>query len=318
MPIVTAYDTLGEEGLKASLVAAKAKAIFLDAHLLKNLVNPFKEAKEIQFVIYNTDPGNEVKQSDINSLKAAHNHLTILSFEELRQLGENNPVEAVPPSPEDLCCIMYTSGSTGPPKGVMILHKNIIATSTSCKSQFPSLCSHLNPVAGVDLIAGPFISAADTLLTYLPLAHVFEFMFENASLYWGTVMGYGSPKTISSASTKNCAGDIAEFKPSILVGVPAIWETVRKGIVGKVSESGFIVKNMFWAAYAAKSFLMDHGLPGSAILDAIVFKKVRQATGGRLRLCLNGAAPIAKDTQRFISMVLAPVLGGYGLTETSA
>jgi long-chain acyl-CoA synthetase len=134
MPIVTAYDTLGEEGLKVSLVAAKAKAIFLDAHLLENLINPFKEAKEIQFVIYNTDPGNEVKQSDIDSLKAAHDHLTILSFEELRQLGENNPVEAVPPSPEDLCCVMYTSGSTGPPKGVMILHKNIIATSTSCKS----------------------------------------------------------------------------------------------------------------------------------------------------------------------------------------
>jgi long-chain acyl-CoA synthetase len=170
----------------------------------------------------------------------------------------------------------------------------------------------------VDLIAGPFVSTADTLLTYLPLAHVFEFMFENASLYWGTVMGYGNPKTISSASTKNCAGDIAEFKPSILVGVPAIWETVRKGIVGKVNESGFVVKNMFWAAYAAKSFLMDCGLPGASILDAIVFKKVRQTTGGRLRLCLNGAAPIAKDTQRFISIVLAPVLGGYGLTETSA
>jgi long-chain acyl-CoA synthetase len=318
MPIVTAYDTLGEEGLKVSLVATKSKAIFLDAHLLKNLINPLKEAKEIQFVIYNTDPGNEVKQSDIDSLKAAYGHLTILSFDDLRQLGESNPVETVPPLPEDLCCIMYTSGSTGPPKGVMILHKNIIATSMSFQSPINPRFTHLRAVAGVDLIAGPFISTADTLLTYLPLAHVFEFMFENASLYWGTVMGYGNPKTISSASTKNCAGDIAEFKPSILVGVPAIWETVRKGIVGRVNESGFLVKNMFWAAYAVKSFLMDHGLPGSGILDAIVFKKVREATGGRLRLCLNGAAPIAKDTQRFISIVLAPVLGGYGLTETSA
>jgi long-chain acyl-CoA synthetase len=137
MPIVTAYDTLGEEGLKVSLAATKAKAIFLDAHLLKNLINPLKEAKEIQFVIYNTDPGNEVKQSDIESLKAAHDHLTILSFEELRQLGESNPVDVIPPSPEDLCCIMYTSGSTGPPKGVMILHKNIIATSMSLQDPIP-------------------------------------------------------------------------------------------------------------------------------------------------------------------------------------
>ena len=170
----------------------------------------------------------------------------------------------------------------------------------------------------MDLVVGPYISRADTLLAYLPLAHVFEFMFEAASLYWGTTMGYGNPRTISSASTKNSLGDIAEFKPSILVGVPAIWETVRKGIVGKVDESGFVVRKLFWAAYAAKNFLMGHGLPGASILDAVVFKKVRQATGGRLRLCMNGAAPIAKDTQRFISMVLAPVLGGYGLTETSA
>jgi long-chain acyl-CoA synthetase len=154
------------------------------------------------------------------------------------------------------------------------------------------------------------------------LAHIFEFMFENASLYWGTVMGYGSPKTISSASTKNCKGDIAEFRPTILVGVPAIWETVRKGIVGKVEQSNAIVRNMFWAALRAKEFLMHSGLPGAVaaagVLDAVVFSKAREATGGRLRLCLNGAGPIAKDTQRFISMVLAPVLGGYGLTETAA
>jgi long-chain acyl-CoA synthetase len=98
MPIVTAYDTLGQEGLTVSLAATKAKTIFLDAHLLKNLVNPLKVATEIQFVVYNTDSYNEVKQSNIDSLKAAHEYLTILSFEELRQLGESNLVDAVPPS----------------------------------------------------------------------------------------------------------------------------------------------------------------------------------------------------------------------------
>lgn len=139
MPIVTAYDTLGEEGLRVSMAATKAKAIFLDPHLLKNLINPLKDAKEINFVIYNTD--SEVLQEDIDNLKAVHENLTILSFEELRNLGRNNPVEAVPPSPEDICCIMYTSGSTGSPKGVLISHKNIIA------SRMFSRCSY-----GVSLI----------------------------------------------------------------------------------------------------------------------------------------------------------------------
>ncbi len=127
MPIVTAYDTLGEKGLEHSLVATRAKAIFLDPHLLPTLINPLKEAKEIKYVIWNSQ--NDVKQENIDKLMAAHEHLTILSFEELRKLGEDNPVDPVPPTPEDLCCIMYTSGSTGPPKGVPIKHKAVVAAS---------------------------------------------------------------------------------------------------------------------------------------------------------------------------------------------
>lgn len=131
-------------------------------------------------------------------------------------------------------------------------------------------------------------------------------------------MGYGNPKTLSDTSVRNCKGDIKEFRPSILVGVPAVWESVRKGIVAKVDGGSPIVKNLFWSALATKSFLMSSGLPGSSVLDAVVFKKVKEATGGRLRFCMNGGGPIAKDTQRFISMVIAPMISGYGLTETTA
>ncbi|KAK5123040.1 long-chain fatty acid-CoA ligase [Cryomyces antarcticus] len=304
MPIVTAYDTLGEEGLKHSLAQTHAKAIFLDPHLLTKLINPLKEVKDIQHVIYNT--GSEVKQSDVDKLKDAHPHLTIQSFDELIKLGKNNPVDPVPPQPEDLCCIMYTSGSTGTPKGVLLKHKNVVAA-----------------IAGVDVIVGPYLGPGDGLLTYLPLAHILEFVFETACLYWGGTMGYGNPKTLSDSSVKNCKGDIREFKPTILVGVPAVWETVKKGIVAKVEKSNLIVRNMFWGAMAAKSFLLSSGIPGSVeigagILDAIVFNKIKDATGGRLRICMNGGGPIAKDTQRFISMAITPMIGGYGLTETSA
>ena len=125
LPIVTAYDTLGAEGLKHSLVATGAKAIFLDPHLLTTLIEPLKEAKEIQVVVWNSQ--NEVKQENVEKLQAAHPNITIMSFEELRKLGEDNPVDAVPPTPEDLCCIMYTSGSTGPPKGVPLKHKAVVA-----------------------------------------------------------------------------------------------------------------------------------------------------------------------------------------------
>ncbi len=173
-------------------------------------------------------------------------------------------------------------------------------------------------VAGVDAIVGKYIGPADVLLTYLPQAHILEFMFENCILYWGGVMGYGSFRTLSDTSVRNCKGDIRELRPTILVGVPAVWETVKKGIIAKVNQGSPVVKNLFWSAMAAKSFMMQTGLPGSGILDAVVFKKVKDATGGRLRICLNGGGPISKDTQRFISMAITPMISGYGLTETTA
>ena len=130
MPIVTAYDTLGEQGIKHSMIQTKTRAIFLDPHLLPQLVKPLSEATNIEFVIYNGV--EEVKQEHIDNLKKEHPRLTIKSFEELRSLGESNPVDPVPPKPDDLCCVMYTSGSTGTPKGVLLKHKNVVAASKSC------------------------------------------------------------------------------------------------------------------------------------------------------------------------------------------
>lgn len=103
-----------------------------------------------------------------------------------------------------------------------------------------------------------------------------------------------------------------------MVGVPQIWETVKKGIISKVEAGGMLTKKVFWGAFAAKSFLLNSGLPGSGIFDAIVFNKVKEATGGRLRICLNGGGPISKETQRFISIAITPMISGYGLTETCA
>lgn len=125
MPIVTAYDTLGEEGLTHSLCQTHAKAIFLEPSLLPNVINPLRKATDIQLVIYNS--AAEVKPEHISQLKESHPRLTILSFNDLREMGEENSVDPTPPQPEDLCCVMYTSGSTGAPKGVMLKHRNVVA-----------------------------------------------------------------------------------------------------------------------------------------------------------------------------------------------
>ena len=131
-------------------------------------------------------------------------------------------------------------------------------------------------------------------------------------------MGYGTIRTLSDTSVRNCKGDIRELKPTILVGVPQVWETVKKGIMTKVQSGSAVTQKLFWGALAAKGFLLGSGLPGSGILDTVVFNKVKDATGGRLRICMNGGGPIAKETQRFISLAITPMISGYGLTETSA
>lgn len=117
--------------MKHSLVQTESVAIFLDPALIKSLHNVLKDVKSIKYVIYNTDL--EPKQEDLDNIKKDFDYLNVMSFEDLRKLGEENTVDPVPPKPEDLCCIMYTSGSTGPPKGVPLTHENVIAAS-SCPS----------------------------------------------------------------------------------------------------------------------------------------------------------------------------------------
>lgn len=131
-------------------------------------------------------------------------------------------------------------------------------------------------------------------------------------------MGYGNPRTLSDVSVRNCKGDIRELRPTILVGVPAVWETVKKGILANVNKNSALVKSLFWGGMTVKNFLMSTGLPGAGILDAVVFKKVKEATGGRMRIMLNGGGPINRDTRHFLSLTVAPMINGYGLTETTA
>lgn len=115
--------------MKHSLIQTESTAIFLDPALIRSLSNILKDVTSIKYVVYNTD--QEINEEDLKKLKSDFSYLEIISIEDLRKLGEENFVDPVPPSPEDLCCIMYTSGSTGPPKGVPLTHKNVVAASSS-------------------------------------------------------------------------------------------------------------------------------------------------------------------------------------------
>ncbi|PSR99131.1 hypothetical protein BD289DRAFT_458689 [Coniella lustricola] len=298
--IVTAYDTLGVSGVEHTMVQSKPKAMFTDPHLFKTASGALQKAASIEIVIYNDKSIMQpINHAEIDSFKAAHPHLTVLSASELASLGEANPVEPSPPSPDDTYCIMYTSGSTGAPKGVSMTHANFIAA-----------------VAGFVGILRDTVSTNEMVLAYLPLAHILEMCIENLVLFFGATMGYGSTRTLSDQNVRNCAGDMRTFGPSILVGVPQIWETIKKGVIARVNGSSPVVRAMFWGAVSAKSFLVQHNLPGQTIFDSLVFGQVRKLTGGNLRYIINGASGISRETAHFMSMLLAPMVQGYGMTET--
>ncbi|CAG8596609.1 681_t:CDS:2 [Acaulospora morrowiae] len=292
--IVTAYDTLGEQGLLHSMNESEVQAIFTNADLFPVVKKVIEKIPTLELLVYDGNPDENV----LKELKALVPKIRFIALEDLKQLGKDNPTEPNPPTSQDFCCIMYTSGSTGNPKGVMLTHANLVAA-----------------IAGVERMLQTFVRPDDTLLAYLPLAHVLEFVVEHTCIWWGVTMGYGNTRTLTDASVRNCAGDIREFKPSLLTGVPAVWESIRKGILTKVHAGSPTLQRVFNTAFKTKRWLQNKGLP-TKVLDTAIFNKVREQTGGRLRLALSGGAPIAQETQEFLTVTLCPILQGYGMTET--
>ncbi|CAF3498899.1 unnamed protein product [Fusarium graminearum] len=296
--IVTAYDSLGQSGLEHSLLQSQAEVLYIDPYLLKTATEPLKKSKVHTIIVNEASIFGGL--DTVEAFKSANPNFKVISFDEVCELGKTTPVDPVFPKPDDLYCVMYTSGSGGVPKGVRIAHRNLVAG-----------------VAGLYVCVSDCVTHKDVLLAYLPLAHVLEMALENLGMFFGGTVGYGNPRTVSDTSVRNCEGDMRALKPTVMPGVPQVYETIRKGIMTRLNSS-VLLKTLFWRAFAYKSFMVKHNLPGALLLDGIVFGKIREMTGGKIRFLFNGGSPISLSTKHFLSMVLAPMFTGYGLTETCA
>lgn len=218
----------------------------------------------------------------------------------LHECGEVSAKERPIVNSEDLAMIMYTSGTTGKPKGVMLTHRNIVTAIASQSS-----------VIG--------IGQKDVCIGYLPLAHIIEVCCELVCMAKGTRIGYSSPLTLIDKAPKimpGTKGDCIELKPTLIACVPAIMDRIFKAITERVKEKSTIAREFFRIAYERKR---DRQLAGyeSNVLNSLVFSETRKALGGNVRIMLSGGAALNEETQRFMNICFCcPVVQGYGLTET--
>jgi len=174
-PCVPLYDSLGENAIEFIINHAEASVAFVATEKLPNLVKALPKTKEVLKTVVYWGEGNKAAievgtrdfclfHSPMTSLLAFQSAkglgYSVYSFEELKSLGASSPAESVPPKSEELCTIMYTSGTTGDPKGVMLTHKAVLAGVANIV--FYCKINNIN------------FNETDSMISYLPLAHIFD------------------------------------------------------------------------------------------------------------------------------------------------
>lgn len=203
--------------------------------------------------------------------------------------------------PDDLASLIYTSGTTGDPKGVMLTHANFVSNILALRSIV-------------------VFTESDRCLSFLPLSHVLERMCTFAFLSQGTSIAYAE-------NVESVAQNLVEVQPTIMVSVPRLFEKIYAGIMDNILSAPLLKRKMFfWAVGVGKTYggKVLEGKPVSAGLRAmhalagrLVFSRIIEKTGGRIRFFVSGGAPLAKDIAEFFYAMGLVILEGYGLTETS-
>eukprot|EP00918_Siedleckia_nematoides_P023790 GHVU01051344.1.p1 GENE.GHVU01051344.1~~GHVU01051344.1.p1 ORF type:complete len:732 (+),score=185.52 GHVU01051344.1:2-2197(+) len=294
MVVTTVYATLGEMAVVDAVNELHSNTLLCNRKAVENLAKLRSKMPSLKNIIY-TDEKIAPKDR-VN--KPVASGVDVYSFEEVIELGQRNPTEFTPPKAKSMAVVMYTSGSTGKPKGVMIRHGAMLA-------EVAGVVHHFSPV----IIPGQEVFAA-----FLPLAHILALVAEQSQLAVGAAIGYCDPRTLTNSGSEP-VGALAAFKPTIMAAVPKIWDVIKKGAEAKAKAGGGAKHYIFQTAVSTKIAMRKLGMD-TPLFNALVFKKIGEITGGRLKIAISGGGPLDKQVQEFCSAAICPIIQGYGLTET--
>lgn len=294
---VTVYPTLIAHQIK--YIIEDSDTVFIIAQ------NQEQTDKILTFFDNNSNLKGIIRMDDVSDPE--HN---IWSYSEVQTLGEDfiktsgfsfsESVKLLNES--EILTLIYTSGTTGNPKGVMLSHRNLVSNVISAHNAME-------------------INSEDVLLSFLPLSHSFERMT-------GHYSGFSNGATTYYAeSIETVAADMGDVSPTLMVAVPRLYEKIHAKILAKVEKDSALKQKIFWWAIGvgqkASKYLTRNNKPSGLlgfkykIADKLVYSKLKERVGGRMRFFISGGAPLSKEVGEFFMSAGLPIIEGYGLTETS-
>jgi long-chain acyl-CoA synthetase len=299
------YPTLSEHEVEYIINDSGIKAILVgNTFLYKKILKIAENCRQLNYIIpafaeYTKVTIPEDLKAEVISFEEVLNAKSTLTETKLAEIKTLR--EALKPS--DISALIYTSGTTGTPKGVMLSHSNFVENVKVCLQQIP------------------VIDETETFLSFLPLSHVFE---RTATYHVCCAQGC---KIAFAQSLELLAKNMGEIKPTVMNCVPRLLERIHdKAIKSGTSGGGLKSKIFLWALETGKNYRQEKEAgrtPGiflsakRSIAEKLVFSKIKEKTGGRLKFMISGGAALPKNVGEFFGNLDIKILEGFGLTETS-
>lgn len=285
---VPIYDTLGPQAMDYIFKQTKMEVVLCSKENVLKLLKQ-EDLASVRTVISFDEINEEAVLKQMKEKK-----LNFFTFQQIVQKGRENPLPFVPCDPRTLYVVSYTSGTTGNPKGAMLTHSNFMAVAAVGKSSLQW-------------------KKGQIYLSFLPMAHAFERLAVTMLTYFGCAIGYygGDPAKLKE--------DFQVLKPHIVAMVPRIFNRFYDVFQANIQGLRGLKKWLITKAVAQKlKNLTESNKTGHFTYDRVVFKKIREALGGRLKSIVIGSAPTAKEVMEFMRIALnVTIIEGYGQTEST-
>ncbi|KAL5730487.1 long-chain-fatty-acid--CoA ligase [Ranunculus cassubicifolius] len=274
---VPLYDTLGANAVEFIINHAEISIAFVQDNRIQLVLTCLPRCTSYLKTIVSFGKVTDVQRKEAEGLG-----VSIYAWKEFVSLvtpNENLPVK----TKTDICTIMYTSGTTGEPKGVLLSNEAMMGSVLSTDKLLIETDKPL--------------TEDDCYFSFLPLAHVFDQIMETYCIYKGASIGF------FQGDVRYLMEDLQLLKPTMFCGVPRIFDRIYTGTQERISSGGGLKKILYQYAYSYKLKNLEAGLrqdEAAPLFDKLVFNKIKQVLGGRVRIIISGAAPLSRHVEEFL------------------